>query len=92
MNATILPLLFISGIFFPAGPDAPQWIETLSDIFPVRHLVDAFLGSFYGPPLFAFSWVDVGVVAAWGARRAVPRDALLLVGAAQVKPPVTATP
>ena len=66
VNATILPLLFISGIFFPVGPDAPQWIETLSDIFPVRHLVDAFLGSFYGPPLFAFSWVDVGIVAAWG--------------------------
>jgi ABC-2 type transport system permease protein len=66
VNATILPLLFISGIFFPVGPDAPQWIETLSDIFPVRHLVDAFLGSFYGPPLFAFSWRDVGIVAAWG--------------------------
>ncbi|HEX5626439.1 MAG TPA: ABC transporter permease [Actinomycetota bacterium] len=66
VNATILPLLFISGIFFPVGPDAPQWIETLSDVFPVRHLVDAFLGSFYGPPLFDFSWADVGVVAAWG--------------------------
>ena len=67
MNATILPLLFISGIFFPVGPDAPQWIETLSDIFPVRHLVDAFLGSFYGPPLSSrFSWMDVGIVAAWG--------------------------
>jgi ABC-2 type transport system permease protein len=66
VNATILPLLFISGIFFPIEGDSPQWIETLSDIFPVRHLVDAFLGSFYGPPLFDFSWADVGIVAAWG--------------------------
>jgi ABC-2 type transport system permease protein len=65
VNATILPLLFISGIFFPVE-DSPKWIETLSDIFPVRHLVDAFLGAFYGQPFFDFSWVDVGVIAVWG--------------------------
>ena len=66
VNATILPLLFISGIFFPVQDDAPQWIKTLSDIFPVKHLVDAYLGAFYGEPFFDFSWVDVGILAAWG--------------------------
>ena len=66
VNATILPLLFISGIFFPVQDDAPQWIKTLSSIFPVKHLVDAYLGAFYGQPFFDFSWVDVGIVAAWG--------------------------
>jgi ABC-2 type transport system permease protein len=66
VNATILPLLFISGIFFPISDDAPQWIDTVSKVFPVRHLVDAFLGAFYGPPTFAFSWTDVLVIAAWG--------------------------
>jgi ABC-2 type transport system permease protein len=66
VNATVLPLLFISGIFFPVQDDAPQWIKTVSDIFPVKHLVDAYLGAFYGEPFFDFSWVDVGILAAWG--------------------------
>jgi len=66
VNATILPLLFISGIFFPVQDDAPQWIKTVSDIFPVKHLVDAYLGAFYGLPFFKFSWTDVGILAAWG--------------------------
>jgi ABC-2 type transport system permease protein len=66
VNATILPLLFISGIFFPITDDAPQWITTVSEIFPVRHLVDAFLGAFYGPPTFGFSWTDVLLLGAWG--------------------------
>ena len=66
VNATILPLLFVSGVFVPLTKDAPQWIITLGDIFPVKHFVDAFLGSFYGPPNFAFDWKDVAIVAAWG--------------------------
>ena len=66
VNATILPLLFISGIFFPVGDDAPTWIDTLGGLFPVRHLIDAFLGAFYGEPFFDFSWGDVAIVAAWG--------------------------
>jgi ABC-2 type transport system permease protein len=66
VNATILPLLFISGVFFAIGPNAPAWIGQVGRIFPVKHFVDAFLGSFYGPPLFTFGWHDVVVVAAWG--------------------------
>jgi ABC-2 type transport system permease protein len=66
VNATILPLLFISGIFFPIGDDAPKWIDTLGEIFPVRHLTDAFLGAFYGQPFFDFSWWDVAILGAWG--------------------------
>jgi ABC-2 type transport system permease protein len=65
VNAIILPLLFLSGIFIPLGPDAPQWMRTVGDIFPVKHFAEAGLGSFYGPPL-PFHWSDVLVVAAWG--------------------------
>ena len=65
VNAIILPLLFLSGIFFPLE-GAPQWMIVLGDIFPVKHFAEAMLGSFYGPPL-QFEWVDVLVVAAWGA-------------------------
>ena len=66
VNATILPLLFISGVFIPIGDHAPKWVGVVGNIFPVRHLVDAFLGAYYGKPFFDFSWGDVGVVALWG--------------------------
>jgi ABC-2 type transport system permease protein len=65
VNATILPLLFVSGVFIPVV-NAPRWVDVLGRIFPVRHLVDAYLGAYYGQPLFEFSWRDVGVVALWG--------------------------
>ena len=66
VNATILPLLFISGVFIPIGTDAPRWVDVLGRVFPVRHLVEAYLGAYYGKPFFDFSWTDVGVIALWG--------------------------
>jgi len=65
VNAIILPLLFLSGIFIPLGVDAPQWMKVIGDIFPVKHFAEAMLGSFYGYP-FSFQWSDVLIVAAWG--------------------------
>jgi len=65
INAIILPLLFLSGIFIPIGDDAPLWIRTIGRVFPVRHFAEAMGGSFYGSPL-PFKWSDVLVVAAWG--------------------------
>ena len=38
---TFLPISFISGIWFPLD-DAPQWVKTAADIFPLSHIVDAF--------------------------------------------------
>jgi ABC-2 type transport system permease protein len=64
VNAIILPLLFLSGIFI-ALEGAPQWMVVVGDIFPVKHFAEAMLGSFYGPPL-PFEWIDVLFVAAWG--------------------------
>jgi ABC-2 type transport system permease protein len=65
VNAIILPLLFVSGIFIPLEANAPQWLVTLGDVFPVKHFAEAVRASFYGPP-FPFEWGDVLVVAAWG--------------------------
>jgi ABC-2 type transport system permease protein len=65
VNAIILPLLFLSGIFIPLGESSPQWMKTTGDIFPVKHFAEATMGSFYGAPL-SFEWLDVVVVAAWG--------------------------
>ena len=54
VNATILPLLFLSGIFI-------VWV---SRIFPIRHFALGLQAGFLGT---SFDWADVGIVAAWGA-------------------------
>lgn len=64
VNATILPLLFLSGVFIPIGDDSPQWILWVARIFPVRHFAQGMQAGFLGT---AFSWTDVLVVGAWGA-------------------------
>jgi ABC-2 type transport system permease protein len=64
VNATILPLLFISGVFIPLGTNAPSWIVWVARIFPVRHFALGLQAGFVGT---SFDWVDVGIVAAWGA-------------------------
>jgi ABC-2 type transport system permease protein len=63
VNASILPLLFVSGVFFPITDDAPRWIEVIGKVFPVRHLVDSMNAGFLGTP---FHWSDVLVVGLWG--------------------------
>jgi ABC-2 type transport system permease protein len=73
VNAAILPLLFLSGIFIPLGDAAPAWMTTIADIFPVKHFADAmragFLGDLTTPAggrALPFEWMDVAIVAAWG--------------------------
>jgi ABC-2 type transport system permease protein len=78
VNASILPLLFISGIFIPLGNDPPAWMTVIGDVFPVRHFADAmrtgFLASVFESahranprvPASLFDWSDVLVVGIWG--------------------------
>jgi len=67
VNAIILPLLFVSGVFIPLTARSPQWMKTLGDIFPVKHFVEATMSSFYGAGYpIPFDWSDVLFVAAWG--------------------------
>ena len=63
VNATILPLLFLSGIFIPLGDNSPAWIRWVGRIFPVRHFADGMSAGFLG---LTFKWSDVLIVAAWG--------------------------
>jgi ABC-2 type transport system permease protein len=63
VNATVLPLLFLSGIFIPLGNDAPAWVTFVARVFPVHHFASGLQAGFIGTP---FSWTDVVVVAAWG--------------------------
>ena len=63
VNATIMPLLFLSGVFIPSGDDAPAWITWIARIFPVRHFADGMQAGFLGT---AFRWSDVLIVGVWG--------------------------
>jgi ABC-2 type transport system permease protein len=63
VNATILPLLFLSGIFIPIGDDAPGWVTATAQVFPVKHFADGIQAGFLGT---AFHWSDVLVVGLWG--------------------------
>lgn len=65
VNAIVLPLLFLSGIFIPIEANAPGWVRLIGSWFPVKHFTDGMRAGFYGAP-FAFEWHDVAIVAAWG--------------------------
>lgn len=64
VNITVLPLLFLSGVFIPTD-QAPEWVGTIADIFPIKHFLDATLVSFLGP---GSGWRggDLLIVGIWG--------------------------
>ncbi len=66
VNATILPLLFISNVFIRLQ-DPPAWMDALGGIFPVRPFADAML-AVYSPQLAGsgLAWQDLAVIGAWG--------------------------
>jgi ABC-2 type transport system permease protein len=65
-NAIILPMAFVSNIFIQVD-DAPGWITTLGNIFPLKHFAEAFQDCF--TPFVeapAFDWASLAYIAAWG--------------------------
>ncbi len=66
-NATLLPLAFISGVFLVPSSDAPQWLTTVADIFPLKHFVEPFSQAFN--PTYTGSgweWASLGYMLLWG--------------------------
>ncbi|MCL5048323.1 MAG: ABC transporter permease [Firmicutes bacterium] len=63
VNASIFPLLFLSGIFIPLGNNAPSWIHWVARVFPVWHFALSMQAGFIGT---SYDWTDVLIVAAWG--------------------------
>lgn len=63
---TVLPLMFISNVFIDMR-GAPDWLNTVSYIFPVRHFADAMLG-IYNPLTSGsgFYFDHLAVIAVWG--------------------------
>ena len=69
VNASILPLLFVSNVFYPATR-LPDWLKTLAELFPPKHFADSMLASF-GASAASWDPLDVALVAAWGAAGAL---------------------
>ena len=65
VNALLLPLYFLSGVFIPED-QLPGGVISFADIFPVRHFFDAFFDAYVPAGGPAVSWDNLAVVAAWG--------------------------
>jgi ABC-2 type transport system permease protein len=66
INLVLLPTAFISGSFVPTQ-EYPEWLQTLGDVLPLKHLIDLIRGVYLdGTPVWE-SPGSVAVVAAWGA-------------------------
>ena len=67
VQAIMLPLYFISGVFIP-NVSLPSWLRHVAEIFPVQHLSDglhhAFNPATHGTGIV---WTDLGVLAIWAA-------------------------
>ena len=67
VNATVLPLLFLSGVFI-ALPAGNPWYVIVAKLFPIYHFSHAMLAAYFGEPLHVSAWQvgDLLVMAAWG--------------------------
>jgi ABC-2 type transport system permease protein len=67
VQAIMLPLYFISGVFIP-NVNLPNWLQHVAEVFPVQHLADglhhAFDPATHGSGIV---WSDLGVLALWAA-------------------------
>ena len=71
VNAAVLPLYFISGVFFPTD-DAPGWLNHVAEVFPIKHLAEALLEAFDPRTTGAgIAWGHLGIVALWGVAGAL---------------------
>ncbi len=67
LQAVMLPLYFISGVFIPSV-GLPSWLQQVARVFPVQHLADglhhAFDPATHGSGIV---WNDLGILALWAA-------------------------
>lgn len=64
-NFVILPLAFISGIFFPLS-EAPSWLQTLAGWLPLEPLASSAVAAFDPNVPVVIPWVDLAKLVAWG--------------------------
>jgi ABC-2 type transport system permease protein len=67
VQAIMLPLYFISGVFV-VNTSLPSWLRHVASVFPVQHLADG-LHRAFDPTAHGVGivWADIGVLALWAA-------------------------
>ncbi|HXD57227.1 MAG TPA: ABC transporter permease [Thermoleophilaceae bacterium] len=71
VQATLLPLYFISGVWIPTD-QLPSGLQHIAALFPIEHLANALhLASVHGSLSGAFAPRDLLVLAAWAAGAAI---------------------
>ena len=70
VNASILPLLFLSGIFIPIQ-DPNAWYVTVAKLFPVYHFAEAMNSAYFSVSGSGFEGQDLLILGAWGLAGAI---------------------
>lgn len=65
VNALLLPLYFLSGVFIP-DDELPAGVIDFAAWFPVRHFFEAFFDAYVTGNGAALAWGHLAAVAAWG--------------------------
>ena len=67
VQAIMLPLYFISGVFIP-NVNLPRWLRDVAQVFPVQHLAGGLRHAF-DPATHGVGivWSDLGILALWAA-------------------------
>jgi ABC-2 type transport system permease protein len=67
VQAIMLPLYFISGVFIP-NINLPHWLRDVAKVFPVEHLAGGLRNAFDPATRgIGIVWSDLGVLALWAA-------------------------
>jgi ABC-2 type transport system permease protein len=67
VQAVMLPLYFISGIFI-APSTLPDWLRNIAKVFPVQHLAHGLQHAFQPAATgIGIDWADLGVMGIWAA-------------------------
>jgi ABC-2 type transport system permease protein len=70
VNASILPLLFLSGIFIPLQ-DPNAWYITVAKVFPVYHFAQAMNSAYFSVSGSGFEGGHLLILAGWGLAGAI---------------------
>jgi ABC-2 type transport system permease protein len=69
LQAVLLPLQMVSGIYFPMS-QLPDWLAHVANVFPLAHLTTA-LQHAWLPSGAEIAWGDLAVMALWAAGAAL---------------------